>query len=315
MKAVLLIQSHVAHGYVGNKAAVFPLQCQGWDVDVVNTVNFSNHTGYGSFQGLTITAKDLASNLTQLEELGLRYQAMVTGYIPNAELISTIGEHTILMKRVSPEMLYLLDPVMGDNGYLYVDDLCIQEYRRIMGRRVVDITTPNQFELELLVEFKVDSPEALARAVTTVHERFGVRYVVVLLVTFGSTTYCAVLTLGDKEPRLFTIPIIKLYFTGVGDLFSALLLDKLYETKDLETAVNQVSTIMAKTLRLTHNQGVKEFQLHHPGQDIESTINDGATMKYFELKIVESRPAYASTETAFQSLPLSQVALEAPDTL
>ena len=31
---VLSIQSHVAYGYVGGKAAVFPLQCLGYDVDV-----------------------------------------------------------------------------------------------------------------------------------------------------------------------------------------------------------------------------------------------------------------------------------------
>jgi len=42
---VLSIQSHVVSGYVGNKAAVFPLQLLGWDVDVVNTVQFSNHSG------------------------------------------------------------------------------------------------------------------------------------------------------------------------------------------------------------------------------------------------------------------------------
>lgn len=59
---VLSIQSHVAYGYVGGKAAVFPLQCLGYDVDVsggssplnkdpltelkvINTVNFSNHSG------------------------------------------------------------------------------------------------------------------------------------------------------------------------------------------------------------------------------------------------------------------------------
>ena len=31
---ILSIQSHVAYGYVGGKAAVFPLQCLGYDVDV-----------------------------------------------------------------------------------------------------------------------------------------------------------------------------------------------------------------------------------------------------------------------------------------
>lgn len=39
-KRVLSIQSHVAHGYVGGKAATFPLQLLGWDVDVVNTVKY-----------------------------------------------------------------------------------------------------------------------------------------------------------------------------------------------------------------------------------------------------------------------------------
>lgn len=29
----------------GNKAAVFPLQTLGFDVDILNTVQFSNHTG------------------------------------------------------------------------------------------------------------------------------------------------------------------------------------------------------------------------------------------------------------------------------
>jgi hypothetical protein len=33
-KRILSIQSHVAFGYVGGKAAVFPLQCLGYDVDV-----------------------------------------------------------------------------------------------------------------------------------------------------------------------------------------------------------------------------------------------------------------------------------------
>ena len=42
---VLSIQSHVVHGYVGNKCAVFPLQLHGFDVDPISSVQFSNHAG------------------------------------------------------------------------------------------------------------------------------------------------------------------------------------------------------------------------------------------------------------------------------
>lgn len=42
---LLSIQSHVVSGHVGNRASVFPLQVLGIEVDFVNTVHFSNHTG------------------------------------------------------------------------------------------------------------------------------------------------------------------------------------------------------------------------------------------------------------------------------
>ena len=40
----LSIQSHVTYGYVGGKAAVFPLQCLGYDVDV-SSLNSAHRQG------------------------------------------------------------------------------------------------------------------------------------------------------------------------------------------------------------------------------------------------------------------------------
>jgi pyridoxal kinase len=42
---LLSVQSHVVSGYVGNRAAIFPLQLLGIDVDAINSLQFSNHTG------------------------------------------------------------------------------------------------------------------------------------------------------------------------------------------------------------------------------------------------------------------------------
>lgn len=59
---VLSIQSHVVSGYVGNKAAVLPLQLLGFDVDVINSVQFSNHTGYiNGFKGDTLAGEQLTA--------------------------------------------------------------------------------------------------------------------------------------------------------------------------------------------------------------------------------------------------------------
>ncbi|WP_341749580.1 hypothetical protein [Candidatus Tisiphia endosymbiont of Sialis lutaria] len=61
---ILSIQSHVVYGYVGNKAAVYPLQSMGYDVWPVNTVQFSNHTGYGQWQGEIFSREHIRNHTT-----------------------------------------------------------------------------------------------------------------------------------------------------------------------------------------------------------------------------------------------------------
>ena len=69
---VLSIQSHTVHGYVGNKSAVFPLQLLGFDVSPINSVQFSNHTGYkGGVRGDVVDGEGLGRLVEGLEANGL----------------------------------------------------------------------------------------------------------------------------------------------------------------------------------------------------------------------------------------------------
>src|SRR4029077_9822970 len=53
---LLSIQSHVVYGHVGNAAAVFALQRLGIEVWPINTVQLSNHPGYGAWTGRVFDA-------------------------------------------------------------------------------------------------------------------------------------------------------------------------------------------------------------------------------------------------------------------
>ncbi|CAI5983391.1 unnamed protein product, partial [Closterium sp. NIES-65] len=64
---VLSIQSHTVQGYVGNKAAVFPLQLLGFDVDPINSVQLSNHTGYPTWKGQILDGEQLWALIEGLE--------------------------------------------------------------------------------------------------------------------------------------------------------------------------------------------------------------------------------------------------------
>ena len=88
----LSLQSHVAYGYVGNRAATFPLQRLGHEVWAVNTVEFSNHTGYGAWRGRTAPAGQVAEIVQGIEALGLlpRCDALLTGYVGDAALADVV---------------------------------------------------------------------------------------------------------------------------------------------------------------------------------------------------------------------------------
>lgn len=307
--SVLSVQSHVVHGYVGGRAATFPLQFLGWNVDNINTVNFSNHTGYGFVKGSAITAAEMTALFRGLADINCRYDAVILGYVPSADLLDVLGTNLVLLKKNKPDLLYLCDPVMGDQGQLYVDESCVAAYRRLLATKTVDIITPNQFELELLCECKISSDADLRAAISHIHNTYNVRHVVVSSLggefVVGNkpdpnSIYCAVSPLGATSLRMFRIPVIKSYFTGVGDLFTALLLAKYYKIPDdLPTAVNQVLTVMGDVLRLTHRLGVEEY-CHYkkiavpalPEEMLESKMNDADSMRFFELRVIQAREYY-----------------------
>ncbi|KAG8037840.1 hypothetical protein G9C98_006051 [Cotesia typhae] len=64
---VLSIQSHVVSGYVGNKSATFPLQLLGFEVDAINSVQLSNHTGYKVTKGDILNDHNLNGKMIKLD--------------------------------------------------------------------------------------------------------------------------------------------------------------------------------------------------------------------------------------------------------
>lgn len=69
-------------GCVGNRAYVFPQQVLGFDVDFINSVQFSNHTGYPVVKGSVMDGSELEDLCGALQSNGLiDYDYLATGYI------------------------------------------------------------------------------------------------------------------------------------------------------------------------------------------------------------------------------------------
>ena len=151
---ILSIQSSVAYGHVGNSAAVFPLQRMGFEVWPVNTVHFSNHTGYGAWRGPVLAAEDVAGVIRGVEDRGVlpSCDAVLSGYMGDASLGGVIVGAAGRVKELNPNALYCCDPVMGDEGRGFFVRPGIPEFVKEVAVPAADVITPNHFELEYLTK-------------------------------------------------------------------------------------------------------------------------------------------------------------------
>ncbi|CCE90081.1 putative pyridoxal kinase BUD17 TDEL_0A07490 [Torulaspora delbrueckii] len=274
-RRVLSIQSHVVHGYVGNKAATFPLQYRSWDVDALNTVQFSNHPGYGSFSGFRSKAGDIDDILEKglLNGLHMKYDAVMIGYLPCVESLKITGQRIGALCRQDPQIKWILDPVLGDNGKLYVAEEIVPIYKKILQNSGVFLVTPNQFEMEILTDVKIDSLDALWTSFEQFHQKYPkVDKIVVTSLEFPVSqehaeryiySACYDTTATSGRINYFKVPKIDAHFSGSGDLFNALLLDLVLpvdytESIDLPntlwTVLLLVDKILRRTLQLSYSQ-------------------------------------------------------------
>ncbi|XP_068642946.1 pyridoxal kinase [Aristolochia californica] len=253
---VLSIQSHTVQGYVGNKSAVFPLQLLGYDVDPINSVQFSNHTGYPTFRGQVLDGQQLWE---LIEGLGandlLYYTHLLTGYIGSVSFLNTILQVAEKLRSINPGLIYVCDPVLGDEGKLYVPPELVSVYREKVVP-VASMLTPNQFEAEQLTGFRITTERDGLEACNVLHAAGPSKVVITSAHIDGN-----LLLIGshqktkDRPPEQFNIVIPKIpaYFTGTGDLMTALLLgwsnkypDNL--EKAAELAVSSLQAVLQRTV-------------------------------------------------------------------
>ncbi|KAJ1940962.1 hypothetical protein GGF37_003759 [Kickxella alabastrina] len=226
---VLSIQSHVVSGYVGNRAATFPLQLLGHEVDVINTVQFSNHTGYNQFRGQRFPADhilDLFAGL-QANQLDTGYTHLLAGYMGNSENVRAVETIARQLLQTNPGLQFVLDPVMGDEGALYVPRELVALYRDVLCP-LASMVTPNQFEAELLTGIAIETLDDARSACNRLHE-LGVPNVVITSSELKNSKGTLHLvgselnvTSGEKHQFAITFPRLDGYFTGTGDFFAAL---------------------------------------------------------------------------------------------
>jgi pyridoxine kinase len=261
---ILSIQSAVAYGHVGNSAAVFPLQRIGVEVIPVNTVNFSNHTGYGAWRGPLISPEQVGEVITGVEERGAfpQIDVVLSGYQGGVGIGDVIVDAVQRVKAANPDALYACDPVMGNakSGCFVAPEI-----PDLLRDRVVpnaDIITPNQFELGFLTGSEPGSLESTLASVELARA-MGPSVVLVTSVERPDRDpeTIEMLVVDDAGRWIVQTPLLPFKANGSGDVTAALFAAHYGETRDAKLALERTASSVFDLVELTYRSGQRELQL------------------------------------------------------
>jgi pyridoxine kinase len=259
---ILSIQSWVSYGHVGNASAVFPLQRLGAEVWAVNTVQFSNHTGYGAWRGSVFGAELIQELVEGIAERGAlpRCDAVLSGYMGAAGIGEAILTASRRVKAANPAAMYCCDPVIGDVGRGVFVRPGIPEFMRDRAVPAADIVTPNQFELEWLTGREVRDL-AGAKAAIGALQATGPRCVLVTSLRTAETPDGAIELLAGEGGEFWRLrtPMLPLSVNGAGDAIAALFLFHRLRWGEARVALSAAASSIYGLLRRTAEAGSREI--------------------------------------------------------
>ena len=264
-RAVIVVSSHVARGSVGNRAAVFALECLGFPVWAVPTVILPWHPGHGRATRIVPPVEQFTALMADLERapwLG-EVGAVLSGYLGDASQADAVAGLVRAVKTRNPASLYICDPVLGDSDGLYVPEPTAIALRdRLIP--LADIATPNRYELEWLTGLEL--PDLKSTIAAALHAGPPT-----MLVTSAQSMMAGGtgnLLLDSSHALLAEHRVIARPPNGLGDLTAAIYLARIMSgqppAKALQTTTAAVYEILARTAK----RGGDELQLETDAQSL-----------------------------------------------
>lgn len=261
---ILSIQSHVAYGHVGNSSAAFALQRTGIEVWPILTVQFSNHTGYGSWRGRAFDAATIRELMQGISERGVlpECDGVLSGYLGSAEIGEAVLDAVAQVRAANPNARYCCDPVIGDVGRDVFVQPGVAEFMREKAVPAADIVTPNHFELDYLTGRSTSTLQDALAAVDEVRA-VGPQIVLVTSLVLDDTPADAIDLLACDHTGRYRLrtPKLPISVNGAGDAIAALFFAHCLKTGSAADALSRAASSVFGILQRTSDAGSREILL------------------------------------------------------
>lgn len=256
--------------------------------------------------------------------------------MPGAEALLVVAKAVERLQIINPSLIYILDPVMGDEGRIYVSESVIPIYKSLMPKATC--ATPNYFEAELLTDVKIFNAESLRLSLRTFHERYSIPNVIIsavslpveelkrlglsnsnerMLVCAGSSIISSPGQPLRTTSFVVVFPELAEHYEGVGDVFSSLVLARfpsldpslvlrhpvspLAGTAELAIASLQGIIAHTRSHALMLAGGRADYLVGKEGEGVEERVR---RLRMVELRLVHSQKEILDPVVSYRAVAL-----------
>ena len=258
---ILTVQDISCYGQCSITVALPILSAFGYETAILPSAILSTHTsGFKNF-----TVHDLSDELPKIinhwNNEGIKYDALYSAYLGEVRHIDMVLQ--MREQLLNKDGLFLVDPVMGDNGKLYPafkNDYVVAMRRLI---KEADIIIPNLTEASFLADipYQEQYDEQYILSILKKLKSMGPKTVVLTGVRYEKDTI-GVAIYDDNGYQYFKHKLLPVSYHGTGDIYSSAFLGSYLRNRDILKASKIAASFVVKCIENTiddpdHRYGVK----------------------------------------------------------
>lgn len=254
MKRLVTIQDISCVGKCSLTVALPIISAMGIETAVVPTAVLSTHTMFKNF-----TFRDLSSDIPLIQkhwkDEKINFDSIYTGYLGSIEQINMLKE---FFKEFKNDTNFIfIDPVMGDNGKLYIG--FNQEFALQMKElcKTADVIVPNLTEASYMLEkeYKENYTEAEIKELLIELSNLGPKQVILTGISFKDNEL-GVMSYDKKKNKFFTYfrEKIPVKYHGTGDIFASTLVGAILNNNSLKESLKIAVDYVWETIEDTYKE-------------------------------------------------------------
>lgn len=222
------------------------------EVCALPTAVLSNQTAFDKFSFLDLS-DNMKSAIEVWKETNEHFDGIYTGFLGSKEQIELIKD----LVKFNDKTLFIVDPVMGDNGAIYdtyTKELC-DSIKELVS--MADIITPNITEANILLNKNLDEFDISnvtieeAKSMAKSLSSLGPRYVIITGVIIDDEILNVLYIKESDEFYIEKYHYNNYSYSGTGDIFASLITGYFLRGYDIKLALKKASIFIKKAIDKT----------------------------------------------------------------